>query len=60
MRRDPLSDMDLRRSRMPIKSMDEPLAKFQLRRAPGRKMMQSKGMGMRKMQRNDGVPELLS
>ena len=40
--------------------MDEPLAKFQLRRAPGRKMMQSKGMGMRKMQRNDGVPELLS
>jgi len=62
--RDPLSDMDLRRSRMPIKSIEEPLAKFQLRRGPGRKMMQGKGLGMRKMrgvkQLNDGVPELLS
>lgn len=49
--RNPLSDMDLRRSRMPIKSIEEPLAKFQLRRGPGREMMQGKGLGMRKMRK---------
>jgi len=53
--------------------MGDPLARFQKRRAPGRKMMQSKSMSPRKMrdvkpldlslqkrQLSDGVPELLN
>lgn len=80
--RDPLSEMDVRRSRMSTKPIEDriekidmgnPLARFQKRRAPGRKMMQSKSMSPRKMldvkpmelslqkrQLSDGVPELLN
>ena len=74
--------MDVRRSRMSTKPIEDrieridmgnPLARFQKRRAPGRKMMQSKSMSPRKMldvkpmelslqkrQLSDGVPELLN